>query len=61
MDGSTRILFLTGEYTPKGLWFWVISSYTYGVIMHGNKFASGVATPLSAQVDAGGNHIVISS
>ena len=31
---------------------------TYGVIMHGNKFgASGVATPLSAQVDAGGNHI----
>ena len=49
--------YLTGEYTLKGLWF-CNSSYTYGVIMHGNKFgASGVATPLSAQVDAGGNHI----
>lgn len=49
--------YLTGEYTLKGLWF-CNSSYTYGVIMHGNKFgASGVATPLSAQVDASGKHI----
>ena len=50
--------YLTGEYTLKGLWF-CNSSYTYGVIMHGNKFgASGVATPLSAQVDAGGKAIL---
>ncbi len=43
--------------TLKGLWF-CNSSYTYGVIMKGNQFgASGVATPLSKQVDGNGNYI----
>ena len=45
------------EKTLKGLWF-CNSSYTYGVIMKGNQFgASGVATPLSKQVDGNGNYI----
>lgn len=45
------------SYNLKGLWI-CNSSYTYGVIMNGNSFgSSGVATPLSAQVDSNGNHI----
>lgn len=49
--------YLTGLFTLKGLWF-CNSSYTYGVIMNGNTFgASGVATPLSKQLDSNGKHI----